>query len=118
MKARLNNTAGFYAENSVETELRRAGKDIHARRWRCRHGEIDLIIREPDGFVFVEVKKSSSHAAAAARVTRAQMRRIMHAAQEFMAKVQDCSRPNMRFDVATVDSVGRVECLENAFGMS
>jgi putative endonuclease len=108
--------AGLSAEAAVEVHYARAGHTIAARRWRGRAGEIDLILRDGDGFIFVEVKKSRDFAAAAARLSPRQMQRICLAAQEFLADAPRGLDTPMRLDVALVDAVGRVEVIENAFG--
>lgn len=93
----------------------RSGRDICARRWRGSEGEIDLIARDGDGVIFIEVKQSRTHAEAAEHLTRRQMDRIYGAASEFLAGEPKGQLTEVRFDVALVDSVGRIEILENAF---
>lgn len=107
--------AGIAAEESVAAHYRRRGADIAQRRWRGRAGEVDLIARDGDMVVFVEVKKSRSFARAAERISRRQMERIMGAACEFVAGEPKGQLTDMRFDVALVDAQGRIEILENAF---
>ena len=106
--------AGHHAEGIIETEYRRRGLEIIHKRWRGQGGEIDLIARNGDGFVFIEVKKSATHAQAAERLSAAQARRIMMAAQEFVVNEPRGLDTDMRFDVALVDAAGRAEVLENA----
>ncbi len=108
--------AGLSAEAAVEALYVRAGHALAARRWRGKAGEIDLIFRDGDGFIFVEVKKSRDFAAAAARLSPRQMQRLCIAAQEFLADAPRGLDTPMRLDVALVDGVGRVEVIENAFG--
>jgi putative endonuclease len=86
-----------------------------ASRWRGASGEIDLIVREGAGVVFVEVKKAATHAEAALRLTSRQMARIYAAAAEFLAGEPAGQATDCRFDVALMDSYGRIEVLENAF---
>lgn len=107
--------AGRVAEDIVALDYARRGRPEVARRWRGSAGEIDLVIRDGDGFIFVEVKKSRSFGRAAHRVNRRQMDRICGAATEYVATEPKGLMTNMRFDVALVDDVGRVEILENAF---
>ena len=64
--------AGLAAEDQVSRMYDRSGRPIIARRWRGSLGEIDLIAREGDTVVFIEVKKSTSHAAAAEHLTYSQ----------------------------------------------
>lgn len=106
--------AGRVAEDSVALAYERSGHEIVARRWRGAGGELDLIARDGRGFVFVEVKKSSGHLQAAERLTRRQIGRIFEAATEFVAGTLLGLSAEMRFDVALVDGVGRIEILENA----
>lgn len=115
VQAKTNYHAGLAAENLVETDYARRGRRCAGRRWRGRGGEIDLIFREGDTLVFVEVKKSRTHDQALRRVSRRQMDRLCAAASEFVAHEPRGQLTEMRFDVATVDAMGTVRILENAF---
>lgn len=106
--------AGRAAERSVAEYYRRKGAIIAAERWRGRGGEIDIIAREGDRVVFIEVKKSRSHAEAAQRLSGRQVQRIYGAASEFLAGEPKGSLTESRFDVALVDANGEIDLLENA----
>ncbi|MBN2906647.1 MAG: YraN family protein [Rhodobacteraceae bacterium] len=115
MSGTVSYHAGVAAEDCVARGYERRGLPIAARRWRGRSGEIDLIARDGDGLVFVEVKKSRSFARAAERVSRRQMDRVMRAALEFLAGEPRGQLTDIRFDVALVNGMGEVDILENAF---
>lgn len=115
IKSQTNYHAGLAAEALVETDYARRGRQFARRRWRGRGGEIDLIFREGDALVFVEVKKSKTHDQALRRVSRRQMDRLCAAASEFVAHEPKGMLTDMRFDVATVDAAGTVRIIENAF---
>lgn len=106
--------AGLAAEDQVSQLYDRSGRRIIARRWRGSIGEIDLIAREGDVVVFIEVKKSSTHAQAAEHLTFRQQQRIMATASEFVGSEPKGQLTDMRFDVALVDAMGRIEIIENA----
>ena len=106
--------AGLAAEESVSRLYDRSGRPIVARRWRGSVGEIDLIAREGDVVVFIEVKKSHTHAEAAEHLSFAQAQRIMATATEFVGGEPKGQLTDMRFDVALVDAMGRIEIIENA----
>jgi putative endonuclease len=106
--------AGLAAEQSAQRYYMARGYHLQAQRWRGRGGEVDLILRDGDVFVFVEVKKSRSTAQAALRISPSQKARIFAAAQEFVAMQPSGLLSDMRFDVALVDQFGQVEVLENA----
>ncbi|MBV0913959.1 YraN family protein [Anianabacter salinae] len=108
--------AGQSAEDQVAADYARSGAVVAARRWRGPGGEIDLILRDGAGLIFVEVKKSSDFARAAARITRRQLDRICASASAFLAGEPAGQLTDVRFDVALVDGSGRIERLENAFG--
>ncbi len=108
--------AGQAAELSVATDYERRGYTIAHRRWRGAGGEIDLIARNTDGIVFIEVKKSASFASAAARISPRQIKRICASAAQFLEHEPDGQLTNVRFDAALVDGTGAVEIIENAFG--
>ncbi|MEF9604527.1 YraN family protein [Paracoccus sp. PXZ] len=111
-------SAGRFAEESVAREYRQRGYEVMAERWRGRGGEIDLILRKDDEYVFVEVKKSRSHGSAAARLGGRQIARICNAALEYCGRLPAGLLTAMRFDAALVDQFGRVEIIENAFGVN
>ena len=107
--------AGLAAESIVVQHYERSGRAICARRWRGTAGEIDLIARDGAEVIFIEVKQSKTHARAAEHLTPRQMARIYGAASEFIGNEPTGQRTAVRFDVALVDALGRVEILENAF---
>lgn len=109
--------SGMAAEESVARRYLAEGMDERARRWRGPGGEIDLILGDGERLIFVEVKKARDFAAAAARVTQRQQRRIYASAGAYLADMPKGQDTEARFDVALVDCNGEVEILENAFGL-
>ncbi|MFC2970132.1 YraN family protein [Acidimangrovimonas pyrenivorans] len=105
--------AGQAAEAAVERHYDRAGHPVAARRWRGAGGEIDLVLRDGEGLIFVEVKTSRDFARAAERVSPRQLARIQAAATEFMAREPAGQNTLARVDVALVDGAGRIDILEN-----
>lgn len=120
MQAKLRGThgnlAGRSAEDAVARTYARRGTPIAHERWRAVSGEIDLIARDGEQVVFVEVKKSKSFYRAATRLGRRQMDRICAAATEFVAGEPRGQLTDIRFDLALVDGQGAVHIIENAFG--
>jgi putative endonuclease len=108
--------AGLAAEEQVAARYQRSGRRIAARRWRGSGGEIDIVARDGDAVIFVEVKKSRSHARAAERLSRRQMERIYASASEFIAGEPCGQNTEVRFEVALVDAAGQIAIIENAFG--
>jgi putative endonuclease len=87
-----------------------------ARNWRCREGELDLVVRLGRELVFCEVKARSSdrYGIPAEAVTPAKQRRLRLLATRFLSE-QDGLRPSgLRFDVVAVLG-SRVEVIEAAF---
>jgi putative endonuclease len=115
IRGRVADLAGRAAETAVARRYAETGRTIAATRWRGGGGEIDLVAREGDCVVFVEVKQARTHHEAAGRITRAQTRRMFAAAAVFVDGEPKGSLTDMRFDLALVDAVGRIEIVENAF---
>lgn len=89
-----------------------------ARGPRARGGEVDLILRDRDGtLVFVEVRARADarHGGAAASIGLSKQRRLIFAAQHFLARF--ATPPPCRFDVVAVDGEG-IEWLRAAFDAS
>jgi putative endonuclease len=74
------------------------------RNFRCRGGEIDIIARDGDTVVFVEVKErtSVSHGAAIEAVTPTKRSRVVRAARLYAAQ-HALSESPLRFDVVAID---------------
>lgn len=114
MSGSISYHAGLSAEDQVARDYQRRGYPLAAHRWRGKGGEIDLVAQDGDGYVFVEVKKSRSHARAAERLSLRQIARLYDAASEFLSQCPLGLNTQARFDVALVDGQGRIEILENA----
>lgn len=98
---------GKSAEDRAVAELRRRGYAILARRYRTRHGEIDIVSTDGATVVFVEVKARTSKrfGPAAAAVTPFKQRRLVAMAQDYLARHRLADRP-CRFDVVAIDDAG------------
>ncbi len=116
IRGAVSHRAGLTAEACVAAYCMRLGQELLAERWRGGGGEIDLIARDGDEVVFIEVKKSRSFAQAAARISQRQIARLEAAASEFMDFLPEGQNSRVRFDVALVDGAGRIEILKNALG--
>jgi len=95
---------GELGEDLACRELRRRGYAILARRYRTRHGEIDIIARDGPTIVFVEVKARRGRAfgRAVEAVTRTKRRRLVLMAGDYLACRTRRDGP-CRFDVVEVD---------------
>ncbi len=107
--------SGLAAEESVLRHYVSKGLAHVASRWRGQRAEIDLILREDETFVFVEVKKSRSFDDALLSLGHAQRQRIMTAAAAFLDSIAVTGLTDMRFDLALVNASGQMQILENAF---
>ncbi len=108
--------AGLSAEHQVAADYKRRGYEPCENRWRGKGGEIDLIAKNGDGFIFIEVKKSRDFARAVERITQRQLQRIYNAAEEFLGQMPNALNTPARIDVALVNSYGHIEIIENAYG--
>ena len=94
---------GRQGEDRALAHLQAQGQTLVARNFRCKGGEIDLIMRERGGLVFVEVRQRADtrHGGAAASITPAKQRRLLIAAQVYLLRLK--TLPPCRFDVIAID---------------
>jgi putative endonuclease len=110
--------SGQIAEDRALAYLQRHGLKLIERNFRCKGGEIDLILTEAassqDILVFVEVRQRSSqrYGGAAASVTRDKQAKLILAAQVFLQRYPH--PPACRFDVLAVED-GAIEWIKQAF---
>jgi putative endonuclease len=105
---------GDAAEDRALAYLLRQGLQLRTRNFRCKGGEIDLIMNERETLVFIEVRKRSSmrYGGAAASVTPVKQARLIRAANLYLA--QYSAPPPCRFDVIAFEQE-RMSWLKNAF---
>jgi putative endonuclease len=109
-------TKGVDTEQLVCRYLQAKGLQLIQRNFFSRYGEIDLIMRDNDTLVFVEVRyrKNRQYGGAAASVTHAKQQRIIKTALHFQQK--NASDNAMRFDVVAVEgNIAKIEWIQNAF---
>ena len=96
---------GVLGEEHARAELERRGYVIVARRYRTRHGEIDIVARDGDMLVFVEVKArtSGSFGDPEEAVTRQKQQRVVWMAVDYLAR-QRLGEVACRFDVVSVQA--------------
>ena len=84
--------------------LRSEGYVVLERNYRCRSGEVDVVARQGETTVFVEVKErhGGSHGEGVEAVTFGKRRRIVRAARLYAASRGLSERP-LRFDVVAID---------------
>lgn len=111
--------AGDAAEDAAAKHLAAAGCRIVARNARYRDGEVDLVARERDVLVFVEVRMRVSlrFGGAAVSVNSLKQKRIARAAQHWLLGEYGERWPACRFDVVTIDGSGTIEWIRDAFRM-
>lgn len=94
---------GYKAEEKALFFLEERGLKVVERNFRCRFGEIDLIMQDNDVLVFVEVRKRKYPAfgSAAASVSRAKQQKLIRAARFYLHGSHRI--PSCRFDVLAFD---------------
>jgi putative endonuclease len=107
--------AGAQAEALAAAFLEARGLAILERNWRRRCGELDLVARDGDALVFVEVRlrRRSDFGGAAASITAAKRARLVAAAGLYLARLRET--PPCRFDAVVMDALDatRIEWLQN-----
>lgn len=119
--ARTKTETGAAIESAAAAWLQTKGLVYLTRNFRCRGGEIDLIMRDGRTLVFVEVRLRSrdDFGSAAESVTASKQRRLIHAAQFYLATKPCHSDAACRFDVLAAkrsDQTIAWEWVQNAFG--
>lgn len=99
--------AGLWSEVAAEALLRLKGYRILGRRFRTPVGEIDLVGRRGNRLAFVEVKSRPTFEEALQSVTEEVQRRVMRAAEWWMARDPRLARLEPAFDVVLV-AAGRL----------
>lgn len=108
-------SAGAAAEDAALDHLLAQGLRLTERNFRCRFGEIDIIMRDGDTVVFVEVRlrRSFAFGGAGESITAAKRHRILTAARFYISRLR--TLPACRFDVVLMAADGPPCWIKNAF---
>lgn len=109
---------GLSAESRAAAYLIAKGYRIVRRRFRTPVGEIDIVARRRGTLVFVEVKARERIDDAAEAVIVRQQRRIIAAAELWLANNPDDAKSDIRFDVVLVAPKSLPRHIEAAFDAS
>lgn len=108
---------GREAETLALGYLQSRGLTLVAQNFRCRFGEIDLIMRDGQTIVFAEVRlrKSNAFGGASASVDSRKQRRILAAARHYLSELR--GSPVCRCDVVLLRDLNDkdIEWIQNAF---
>lgn len=97
-------SSGDRAEDTALGYLKKQGLKPVTRNYRCRMGEIDLIMKQGDTLVFVEVRmrNSSQFGSAVETVTASKQQKILQAAQHYLLDNGISANMPLRFDVVGI----------------
>jgi putative endonuclease len=108
--------AGDRAERIAAAYLQHQGLALIESNYRCRWGEVDLILRDRDTLVFAEVRlrHSKSFGGAAYSVDKRKQGRIVATARHYLARTREAA---CRFDVVLLEGIEppRIEWIRDAF---
>lgn len=110
-------TQGQWAEEQAEKYLCRQGLRICARNYGIKSGEIDIIVRDQEQLVFVEVRyrHSDSFGTAAESVTPHKQKKLRRAALHYLQKNKLNEQCPCRFDIVAMSANNRIDWIKNAF---
>lgn len=118
----MNNKAfGKLGEDMAERFLRRQGYKILSRNWRCAIGEIDIIAREKEFTVFVEIKtrRSVTFGPGYSSVTSAKQLKLIRLAHVYLKRYglteKPCRIDIVSIDMAQDDRVLNIDLIKDAF---
>ncbi|MGH1542034.1 MAG: YraN family protein [Arenicella sp.] len=116
-------TIGDRAESIAQEYLQKQGLRFVDKNFHCRQGEIDLIFKDKDTLVFIEVRyrKNSQYGHSFETVTQKKQQKILTAARHYLHKHKLTESVSSRFDVIGIDdnnnshSNEKINWIKNAF---
>jgi putative endonuclease len=121
MKEHLRKEVGDSGERIALDYVLRKGLSLVLRNYRCKGGELDLVMLDEKTLVLVEVRvrTDSAFGGAAASVTPAKQKRLIVAAKHLLLTHKELTHFRARFDVVALDAdlhdVRNIEWIKDAF---
>ncbi len=111
---------GQRAERLAQRHLEQCGLRLIERNYRCKAGEIDLIMEERDAIVFIEVRmRNNPHFGSGAEsVDSRKQHKLRATAQHYLQRHDHLARRAARFDVVAITRRPErtdIQWIENAF---
>lgn len=109
---------GSDAEQMAVSYLQSQRLMLVAKNYRCRFGEIDLIMRDETTLIFVEVRMRANEffGGAAASITPSKQAKLLRTARHYLSELN--TEPPCRFDALLLTGADgeKIEWIKNAFG--
>ncbi|WP_173238587.1 YraN family protein [Legionella antarctica] len=115
----MTQQTGRVAEEKALNYLVDKGLKLVMRNYTCRLGEIDLIMRDKEYLVFIEVRSrtSMSFGGGMASITYAKRQKIIKTTSHYIMKNKMQDKCPLRFDVVSIDGAsGVITWIKDAFG--
>lgn len=111
---------GSQAEQYAEHYLQEQGLKFVTRNYRCRYGEIDLIMQDQESIVFVEVRyrDKETHGSGVETITRSKKSKLLKTATVYLIEQKLWEKIPCRFDVISLASPNQeILWIKDAFGV-
>jgi putative endonuclease len=108
---------GDEKEDLAERYLSARGFELIERNFHCKGGEIDLIMKDGEYLVFIEVRyrENKDFGGALASITPSKQRKIHRAAEYYLLNHFKNSPPPCRIDAIGIEAENTIEWVKNAF---
>ena len=116
----MSQLIGFAAEEQGKEYLCSQELLWVASNYQCKVGEIDLIMRDKEYLVFVEVRTRSSnqHGGGLTSITHSKRKKLIKAALFYLQTKKLLDKQACRFDVLSIDGTpSKITWIKNAFGL-
>ena len=117
-----NKRKGLHYENQAKNYLVQQGLALLKQNYRCRFGEIDLIMLQQGVLCFIEVKyrNSVAYGGAASAISTQKQKKIAKTAMFFVAENNSLKQHSMRFDALLMQQQADnespdIDWIQNAF---
>ncbi len=109
-------TKGAWAEEQANQYLQAKGLQLITKNYRCKCGEIDLVMRQKDCIIFVEVRyrKNNFFGSAAESIDQRKRSKLIAAAQHYLQCNKITARFPSRIDVIAITGKTQIEWIQNA----
>lgn len=109
--------AGMQAEQRAKAFLLAQGLSFQEANFRCKIGEIDLIFRDQEELVFVEVRwhHYCGFGDSVSSITYTKQRKIINTAKYYLLQNKLFDKVSCRFDVVALSPQGELEWIKDAF---